>query len=67
MKNKKFSTIAFTVVAFRKGSTERLAVANLQHGSVDVLVERRKMDDDLKKEVMRQIKTTVDKLQRELS
>jgi hypothetical protein len=67
MKNKKFSTIAFTVVALRKGSTERLGVASLQHGSVDVLVERRKLDDELKEELMRLIKTTVDKLQRDLS
>jgi hypothetical protein len=67
MKNKKFSTITFTVGAFRQGSGDRLHVASVQHGSVDVLVEQRKLDEELKEELMRLIKTTVDKLQRELS
>jgi hypothetical protein len=67
MKSRKFSTITFILAAYRQGSGDCLIANSLQYGRVDVLVERRKMDDDLKKEVMRQIKTAVDKLQRKLS
>ena len=67
MKSRKFSTITFTLAAYRQGSGDCLIAGSLKFGRIDLLVERRKMDDELKKEVMRQIKTTVDKLQRDLS
>jgi hypothetical protein len=67
VKTKKFSTITFNVAAFRHGSKDRLYVSSVRHAKLEWLTEQKAMNDRMKRELMRAIKASVDRLYRDLS